>query len=228
MDCGKLYLVCALHGGTDVDTVIKGMEESFARILRQNSNPSTKAAFVEIAQLLLRKKVKADDVMKMILEACLEDIRGGQIFPVGSDMYLERATTLLLEMISDWEYESIEFPEKILNDLLRSENDEVILKALTFISEFKPEGMLSLRAALGGLLSSNQSNRVRALTLQSLSTIAASGKSGFSLKYCLYDLEMATVLPLKEAWIIHSGYAAREVLLLGATLIVGLLERIRR
>jgi hypothetical protein len=199
------------RNGTELDAVITGLEDYFDTILRKNSNPSTKAAFIEIATIL-RREVKANELMKKVLQACLEDIRGGKVFPVGSDLYFERATTLLLDMIADWRYGSVESPEKILSDLLRSENNEVILKALDFINEFKPEGMSSIRGDLELLLSSNRSKRVRAWTLQSLSSIGANEKSGLSLKYCLDELEMATVLPLKEAWIIHCGYAAREVL----------------
>ena len=187
------------------------MEQSLELILRQNTNPSTKAAFVEIAEILFRKEVKVDIFMKQVVQACLEDLRGEKNFPIGSKLYHERATTLLLKMCSYWEYGPDESPEKIIYDLLRNKNEEIVSQALIFFNEFKPKGMESIRGALESLLSSTTSKPVLALTVQSQSSIEPSENPGFPLKYCLKELELATVLPLKEAWITHSGFAALEV-----------------
>lgn len=187
------------------------MEESFELILRRNTNPSTKAAFVGIAEVIFGKEIKADTLMKKVQQACLEDLRGEKHSSVGSKLYHEQAATLLLEMCSDWKYGPDESPEWILYDLLRNKNEEVVSQALTFFNESQPKGMQSIRGALESLLLSNPSKRVRALTVQSLSSIEPSEEPGIPLKHCLKELELATVLPLREAWITHSGYAALEV-----------------
>ena len=217
--------VCTISKAeADIDAIITGMEETSDRILRQNRNPATKAAFIEIVQVLVKKEVNVDRLTEMVCTICLNDIREAHIFPIGSRVYLEQATALLLETLSDGRYALFEPREKILCDLLHSPYEEVILKTLAFINEFKPHDIVGIGDALVWLLSSNTSEQVRALILQSMSSIATSGKLGMSLRSCLLELEKANVLPLKEAWITLSGSAALEVLSLWVMLTSGLVN----
>ena len=93
-----LSLVCSFGNLTNVDAVISGMEKSFEMVLRENPNPLTKAAYLEIAQLF-EKEEKGKQLKDLVLLACLEDLSRVST-SVGWQMYLEQATSIVLNAMT--------------------------------------------------------------------------------------------------------------------------------
>src|SRR5437667_8674715 len=111
----------------DVDAVISRMEEKFEMILRANSNPSTKAAYLEIVQLF-DKEEKATSLREMVYNVCVKDLRDGAN-SVGWQLYLKQATTIVLTTAA-----GREDIDHILEMLLQNDNEDVVLKALQWMN----------------------------------------------------------------------------------------------
>jgi hypothetical protein len=196
----------------DVDAIITGMMEKMDLVLRQNSNPLTKAAFLEVTQLLFRKAERARRLVDRVVHIWLDDLRGGDNPPMGLQLYLEQGASLFLDGIGDWKGELELTSTDVLELLLRNENEEVVLKALSWLDISKNDILsnLSIRHALRDLIDQQRWSRVRALALRAMSgTVVA--KEGIPLKECMVAFQNDNVMPLREAWIVMSGFAAKQV-----------------
>src|SRR5579859_4088577 len=175
---GEFYSYRTLRGvvigmtfgdGADLDAIIAGVEQTMEMLLRGNPNPLTKGAFVEFMGGLLRKEEKAKEVREKTVRSCLEDIRTHQNSPVGAQMYLEQATTIILNNISS-DTSELCFGTVLLT-LFENENEEVLLKTLSWILESKAETLdMEVKRSLRKLAAQDKWDGVRALSLQTLAS----------------------------------------------------------
>jgi hypothetical protein len=97
--------------------------------------------------------------------------------------------------------------------LLRNENEEVVLKTLSWLNESKTNVMsdLGIRKAVRSLIDQHHWDGIRALALRAMSGVIDDSKDGISLRECTLMCQRENVMPLKEAWIVMSGFAAKRV-----------------
>jgi hypothetical protein len=197
----------------DVDAITTGMMEKLDFVLCQNSNPLTKAAFLDVAQLLFRKNEHARRLVDSVVHIWLDDLRGGENLPMGLQLYLEQGASLFLDGIRDWNDGLELISTDVLELLLRNENEEVVLKALSWLDESKNDifSNLSIRQALRSLINQQRWDGVRALALRAMSGTVVGKEEGIPLKECMVAFQKDNVMPLREAWIVMSGSAAKQV-----------------
>lgn len=189
------------------------MMEKLSLGLCQNPNPLTKAAFLDVAQLLFRKNEHARCFVDSVVHTWLDDLRGGENPPMGWQLYLEQGTSLFLDGIRDWNDGLQSTPIDVLELLLKNENEEVVLKALSWLNESKNDILSNqgIRQALRGLIDQQRWDGVRALALRAMSGTVVAKEEGIPLKECLTAFQNDNVMPLREAWIVMSGSAAKKV-----------------
>lgn len=197
----------------DVDAITTGMMKKLDLIMRQNSNPLTKAALVEVAQLLFGNNEKASRLVARVLQVWLDDLRGVENPPMGLQMYLEQGALLFLNGIGEWEDKLELTSTDVLELLLRNENEEVVLRALSWLDESKNDiiSSLSIRKALRSLIDQHRWNGVCAVALRVMSDTVTVKDEEIPLKECMVALQKDNVMPLREAWIVMSGSAAKQV-----------------
>src|SRR5947207_2528057 len=157
-----LFSVSSLGNLTNIGAVISGMEKIFEMVLRENPNPLTKAAYLEILKLF-EKDEQVKQLRGLVLLACREDLSRAST-SVGWQMYLEQATLFVLKAATT----GGNFGE-VLESLLRNKNEEVVLKTLSWMKESDIELPRDVRPALYDLVFQNKWDGVCALALQSLS-----------------------------------------------------------
>jgi hypothetical protein len=201
------------------------MMEKLDLVLCQNFNPLTKAAFVEVVQFLFKKDETAYLLVEMVLKMWFQDLRGGT-FPVGSQLYLQHGTSLFLDAYGVCKEDFGCTFNEIMELLLRNENEEVVLKTLSWLNETKTDVMsdLSIRKAVRNLINQQQWDGIGALALRAMSGVFDDGKDGIPLRECTFMCQRENVMPLKEAWIIMSGFAAKRVKSFLTTLNPGILQ----
>jgi hypothetical protein len=192
------------------------MEKVGEMVLQKNPNPLTKAAFVEIVRYLIQKDAKVDNLRKITLAVCIKEIRTRQTAPVGWQMYLEQAATILLGARNVCSDEMGISTEEVMVFLLQNENEEVVLKAVSWIVDQKSTAELApaVRSTLRELVVQDKWDGVRAMALQAISSVMADEEDGISLEECIHGYGTGGVMPLKEGWITVYGYAARKVSLI--------------
>jgi hypothetical protein len=209
---------------TDVGTIAEGMMENLDLILRQNPNPLTKSAFVEVAQFLFKKDENVLLVEK-VLQMWLQDLRDGGTFPVGSQLYLEQGTSLFLDAFGVMKEDfGCTFGE-VMELLLRNDNEEAVLKTFSWLNESKTNVMsdVGVRKAVRSLIDQQHWDGIRALALRAMSVVIDDSQDGLSLRECALMCQRGNVMPLKEAWIVMSGFAAKKVKSLQPKLSPGIL-----
>jgi len=188
------------------------MEKSFEMVLRENPNPLTKAAYLEIAQLF-EKEERGKQLKDLVLLACLEDLSRVST-SVGWQMYLEQATTIVLKTIAGGEDDG-----HMLQLLLRNKNEEVLLKTLSWMNDSEMEYSRRVRRALHDLVFQNKWDGVCALALQAMSGL---NDEEMNLEECLCGFESSEVMPVNEGWLRLAGPAARIVSFRNTKLIEGI------
>ena len=196
-----LSLVCSFRNLINVDAVISGMEKSFEMVLRENPNPLTKAAYLEIVQLF-EEKENARQLRNLVLTVCRKDI-SRVTTSVGWQMYLEQATSIVLNTITDREDD-----DHMLELLLQNENEEVVLKTLSWMNDSEMEYPPGVRRALHDLVFQKKWDGVCALALQAMSSL---NDEEMNLEKCLCGLERSEVMPVNQGWLRLAGSAARIV-----------------
>ena len=185
------------------------MQDALPSILKENLNPFTKAAFLDIILSLFVEEDNAQELVRLAVEACLDDFKKGYEAPIGAQLYLEQAASILLATIK---VSSITFDE-VLTPLLRNENEEVVLNCLLWMRNAKPEFISeTIRKELKRLSMQVKWDGASAVALEALSMIMNSDNQvSFTLEQCVAGIQKRNARPLKEAWIVASGYAARMV-----------------
>lgn len=183
-------------------------------MLQCNPNPLTKAAFVEIVRYLLENNVNADDLCEMTMRVCIGDLQTTVVPPVGWQMYLEQAALLLLGGMKTWNSNVGISAEEVVVQLLRNDNQEVLVTTLSWINDPKSETVLApdIRRALRQLVIQDKWDGIRAMALQAMSRAMNDYDDGISLETCIQGFETGGVMPLKEGWIVVCGYSARMVI----------------
>ena len=214
-----------------LDAILSGMEDTFDMIMTKNANPLTKAAYTEIVHSLSDSIVLPTRFVDRVLQICLEDIRSGNPSPVGMRMYLEQASTVVLAAISSGKHSFEEPPAHILELFLRNANEEVVLNTISWISKNpqwvypKQVSLKNVRMALCELVRQDKWDGVCALALEAMSHGVGDDIDNISLLECIHGFQQKGVRPVKEGWIILSGYAARIVSAYLTMLISGICER---
>lgn len=197
----------------DLDAIISGMQHSLKLILRENRNPLTKAAFVEILHQVSNKEKKASELRRLALDVCLHDLRSGQQTTVGWQMYLEQAASLVLDTLETPSHSLDEPNEEILELLLGNENEEVVLKTLLWMNTFgqKYVSIENIACVLHNLVYRDSWDGVCAQALRAVSKATGENKIEIGLAKCVQECKKDKVMPVKEGWITMAGYAARKV-----------------
>lgn len=157
--------------------------------MKENRNPLTKAAILEIVQLFDNVE-KATKLRELVYLVCNEDIQTtGSI--VGWQLYLEQATSIVLNNGN-------------LTFLLQNENEEVVIKTLKWMNRTGISGDPKL---LYKLACQDKWEGVCALALQAMSK----ENSEFTLEECICAFEKSGVMPVTEGWITLAGYVAKTV-----------------
>lgn len=212
------------------DAIVSGMEGSLELVLCKNGNPLTKAVFVDIAHFLFNYEDKATALVERVLKVCLEDLQAWNNEPVGWQFYLEQAAALVL----DARTKNVDFDcmqSNIVETLLQNDNEEVVLKTLSWMNDTKSTFISSseLRRTLRRLICQNKWDGVCALALRVIPGVLGDGQPVFNLGECIRGYQGNQVMPVREGWIVVAGIAARMVFFpLGLTLILGLHERCNR
>ena len=195
-----------------LDAIISGMHSCLDLVLRENRNPLTKAAFVEIVHLVLRNEDKANGLKALVVSICVEDIRLGINSTIGWQWYLEQVATLALQTLSNEPSISEARSGDILRLLLSNPNEEVVLKTLSWLNESAPKGIFvdSVQQALWGLITQDKWDGVCAMALRAMSNVI-DGHERISLETCITEYHKNDIMPVKEGWITVAGYAARMV-----------------
>jgi hypothetical protein len=183
------------------------METNLSLLLKENSNPFTKAAFLEIAQRIFIREEKARRLIEMVFDVCFQDISEGVNLPVGRHLYLEQAASLILATIEhNPGWRSTEDNEELLALLLRNENEEVVLKCLFWMKRVKLDFNYSerIQTELQKLINQDKWDGIAALALQTIS-FTADADVAFGLEECIHGIQKEGIKPLKEGWISVSG-----------------------
>lgn len=198
----------------NLDAILNGLEEILDMIMRDNTNPLTKAAYVEIVQYLLGKENSISPLMKHVFRICLNDIHANRISPVGSQLYLERATSLVLSCISNGKDPVDVLPEDVLEILIQNENEEVITQTVSWVMESGSNWTTidKVRKALLQLLFRGKWDRIRALALQTISIEMCSEdfEDIFGVG-SLHQIQKEDVRPVQEGKIVLAGHVTRLV-----------------
>jgi hypothetical protein len=205
-------LVCSSGNLTNVDAVISEMEKSFEVVLRENPNPLTKSAYLEIVHLF-EKEEKAKRLSDLVLPSCRNDISRVST-SVGWQMYLEQATSIVLKTIKGTEDDGY-----TLESLLQNKNEEVVLKTLSWMKDSDIEYPSRVRMALHDLVFQNKWDGVCGLALQAMSSL---NDEEMNLVECLCGFERSEVMPVNDGWLRLAGSAARMVLSCETKLIEGI------
>ena len=133
---------------------------------------------------------------------------------VGWQMYLEQATSLVLKTNKGTEDDG-----HMLESLLRNQNEEVVLKTLSWMNDSDIEYPHRVRSALHDLVFQNKWDGVCGLALQAMSDLS---DEEMGLVECLCGFERSDVMPVNEGWLRLAGSAARIVLSCNTKLIEGI------
>jgi hypothetical protein len=79
-----------------VGAILRGMEDCMDMVLVRNRNALTRAAYLEILDYMFEK---AGTFKRRVVSICLEDIRGPCASPIGWELYLQNATSVVLKGI---------------------------------------------------------------------------------------------------------------------------------
>jgi hypothetical protein len=79
-----------------IGAILKGMENCMVMVLERNRNALTRAAYLEILDYMFEE---ADTFKQRVVSICLEDIRGPCASPIGWELYLQNATSIMLKAI---------------------------------------------------------------------------------------------------------------------------------
>ena len=205
---GTVFLILRLM----VYAIVFGMEGSLELVLRENGNPLTKAAFVEIAHFLLKYENKATALVERALILCLEDLQAGMNESVGWQLYLEQVASLVLD-VREKNIDCESVPYDVLNMLLQNDNEEVVLKTLTWLSNTKSAESSTpiLRQSLGRLIRQDKFDRVCALALRAIPKITCDNEQEFGVGDCVRGYKASQVMPVREGWIVLAGFTAHTV-----------------
>lgn len=177
------------------------MEERFDMVLRENPNPLTKNAYLDIVDLIEREE-NAKRLSDLILPKCRKDLSRVST-AIGWPMYLELATSIVLKTFKDSEDDG-----HMLELLLRNENEEVVLKTLSWMIDSEMEYPHRTIGALRDLVFQNKWDSVCGLALQAMSRL---NNEEINLVECLHGFKRGEVMPVNEGWLRLSGSAARIV-----------------
>lgn len=170
-------------------------------LLRENPNPLTKSAYLDIVDLF-EKEGNAKQLRDLILPTCRKDLSRVST-SVGWPMYLEQATSIVLKTIKGSEDDG-----HMLELLLRNENEEVVLKTLSWMIDSEREYPHCNKRALHDLVFQNKWDGVCGLALQAMSRL---NNEEMKLVECLRGFERGEVMPVNEGWLRLAGSAARIV-----------------
>jgi len=180
------------------------MEENLDIVLKKNRNALTKAAYLEILEYMFEE---AGSFKPNLVSLCLDDIRAARTSPIGWELYLQHATSIVLKAIDEG---IVEDPiEEILDTLLRSEYEDVVHNTLKWKNSSKYVGANS--KTLHQLAKRDDWERVLALALHAMSLNTMEDKTGINLKECCEGYTSSPIRPVREGWIELAGYHAREV-----------------
>lgn len=180
------------------------MEGSLELILKRNRNALTKAAYLEILEYMFEE---AGPYKHGVVSICLDDIRGARTSPIGWELYLQHATSIVLKAIDEGIV--TEPIEEILDTLLRSEYEDVVHNTLMWKNTSKYAGTNS--KALHELTKRDDWERVLALALQALSLNTMEDRTGITLEECCDGYTKSASRSVRQGWIDLAGYHAREV-----------------
>ena len=180
------------------------MEGSLDVVLKKNTNALTKAAYLEILEYMFKE---AGSIKHNLVSICLDDIRGARASPIGWELYLQHATSIVLKAIDAG---IVEDPiDEILDALLQSEYEDVVYNTLKWKNSSKYVGTNS--KTLHQLTKRNDWERVLALALHAMSLNTREDKTSINLKECCEGFTNSAIRPVREGWIELAGYHAREV-----------------
>jgi hypothetical protein len=194
------------------DAIVSGMERSLELVLWKNGNPLTKGAFVEIAHFLFNCEDRASALVENVLTTCIGDLGVGQKESIGWQLYLEQAASLVLDVHT----KTVDFkclPSNVVEMLLQNDNEEVVLKTLSWMdnSNFEYSSTPMLRQGLRNLGCQDKWDGVCALALRVIPRVLDDDEQEFSLTECIQGYQGNQVMPVREAWIAVAGFAARRV-----------------
>lgn len=199
-------------GVANVDAILEGMTMKLDMLMKENPNPLTRAAFIDISLALFRHEPKAEALKKNLSEICLRDITQGKSFPIGKQHYLARATSVVLEYI-ETHSESKE-DTKVLIQLLNTQDEEIAHQTLTWLE--KSKNAYSSEEMINALQKFTVPPKDKwegccATALRVLATYLDTLDSMTQLSVCLAPRERA-VLPVHDAWLALSGCAIKMVI----------------
>jgi len=205
-----VYSTAPLRVQSNLDAILLGLEDKLEYLLCQNPNPLTRAVVVEIVQCSLLNETKGSEIVGRVYHICMEDIRQGCRAPVGSQMYLAQAASFVLAtMTSGHKVQGT--VEEILDLLLRSSTEEVIVCSLEWLNKTHSEltSLGAAKQAVRDLVTQSPTDGIGALALRVLSQ-SGQDEDTMDLVECISGLQKDNVLPVKEGWIIISGASVRQ------------------
>jgi hypothetical protein len=202
-------------------SILRGLEGSLETVLKRNRNALTKAAYLEILEYLFDE---AGPFKRRVVSICLEDIRGSRTSPIGWQLYLQHATSIVLKAVDEGIV--VDPIHEILDTLLQSEYEDVVYNTLTWKNISKYAG--TKPKALYHITKRHDWERVLSLALQALSLKTIADKNGtedktdIGLEECCDGYIKSASRPVREGWIELAGYHAREVSSISTVLISGI------